>query len=148
MIEAAPTNCHRKPQSALRPPSTTVILSYVGDLKIIPWLVIDRLPGLPSSDAISSVDSEWLELGFMVEEPIQIVKILIDDVPVERPLVLYDHRTPVLVDPQSVNAAAVRLARLVFMREETDAEKGVQVTFDQVLQRILDGDRCPLQTKH
>jgi hypothetical protein len=96
--------------------------------------MIDHLSGLPSTDAIGSVENERHYLGLVVEQQVEVVKALIDDVLVESPLVLDDYWAPVLIDPQSVNASPVRLVCLVFTREETDAEKGVQVTLDQVLQ--------------
>src|SRR5581483_3663184 len=61
------------------------------------------------------------ELGAVIEEPVEIEEPLVDDVLVQRALVLDDHRAVVLVDPQGVDPAGVGLAGRVLGGEEPDA---------------------------
>lgn len=81
-----------------------------------------------------------LELGLVVEQPIEIEQPLVDDVLVRRSLVLDDDRSVVLVDAERVDAAGVRLAGGVLAGEERHAEKRLAVTLDQRLERPLDSE--------
>src|SRR4051794_6651766 len=74
----------------------------------------------------------------MIEKPVEIEQPLVDDVLVRRALVLDDHRGVVFIEPESVNSAAVHFARHILRCKKADAEKGVQVALDPILEVLLD----------
>lgn len=73
----------------------------------------------------------------MIQKPIEIIKALIHDVLVERPLVLDDYRAAVLVDSERVHSAAMLCARGIFACEKPYAEESVQMSLNRILKRLL-----------
>ena len=63
---------------------------------------------------------EQLELALVIQQPVEIEEALVDDVLIQRPLVLDDDRSAILIEPQGVDAASVQSTRPVLRREETD----------------------------
>ena len=102
--------------------------------------------GLPHSMPSASLladprEHQEFELGLMIEQPVEVEKPLVDDVLVGRALVLDNAGAAVFVDSEGVDPAAVRLARLILAGEEPDAQKNVEVLFDERLKRFLQGNR-------
>ncbi|MBK6714995.1 MAG: hypothetical protein IPG57_07845 [Burkholderiales bacterium] len=88
---------------------------------------------------------QQLELGLVVHQPVQVEQALVDDVFTHGALVLQDDGAVVLVQAQRVDAARVRLAGGVFGGQEADAQQGVEVGLDQVLQRLFQVGGIALQ---
>lgn len=118
-----------------------VLREIAGDAEEARAGPVDELVAPPAE----CFQEEEFELGLVVEEPVEIVEALVDDVLVERPLVLDDDRKAVLVDAQGVDPPAVRLSGGVLAGQEGDAEERFEVLLHIGLEGLLQGDGSTLQ---
>jgi len=81
----------------------------------------------------------------MVEEPVEIIEALIDDILVERPLILNDDRKTIFIDAQGIDQATMRFTSRVFTGQEGDTKEGFEVLFHISLERLFQGDGRTLQ---
>ena len=95
--------------------------------------------------AIWGIENTYNRLGTVVEEPVKVEQALIDDVLVDRPLVLEDDRAAVLIEPEGVDAAAVLLAGGVLAGDEANSEERFHVALDEHLERPLQRECRALQ---
>ena len=98
------------------------------------------MPKVDLALVVKRVAHQLTEFRLMVLQPVEIVQAQIDDVFILAPLVLDNHRTASLVDPQGVDAPAVTLARRVFRGEEVDAGQRAQVRLEEILQVTFVGE--------
>jgi len=74
----------------------------------------------------------------MVEEPVQVVKPLVDDVLVDGALILDDDGKAVLVDPEGVDAPPMCLSGGVLALKECHPEQSPQVLLDVHLEGFFE----------
>jgi hypothetical protein len=87
------------------------------------------------------VADQGLELRPVIDQPGQVEQPLGDHSGVTAPLVLHDHRRPVLIDPQGINPPAVHGTRAVLARQEAHTQQRQHVRLDQPLQISLELQR-------
>src|SRR5690625_3369978 len=80
---------------------------------------------------------EHLELCFVIEEPIEVEEALIDYTLAGIALVLKNDGTTGVIDTEGVNASTVFRASAVLTLEELHSEHHVHVSFDDVLETLL-----------
>src|SRR5258706_9238061 len=97
---------------------------------------------LPGCLRAQLLHHKQLEIGAVVEQPVEVEQPLVDDVLVDRSLVLEDDRAAVLIKTDGVDPATVLLACRVLAGDELDTEQGLHVAFDEYLEGFLQRERC------
>src|SRR5258706_1098609 len=97
---------------------------------------------LPGCLRAQLLHHKQLEIGAVFEQPVEVEQPLVDDVLVDRSLVLEDDRAAVLIKTDGVDPATVLLACRVLAGDELDTEQGLHVAFDEYLEGFLQRERC------